>query len=269
LTLVSAPAGFGKSTLVTGWLAEMDFAEIHPAAAWLSLDEGDNDPVRFWTYVIAAIQAVDQEVGDEAREIIGSKISVEQLIESVLRDRIFFDESGGGATFSGGEPLAQPEFLQAVLLSCTEKGIHTVVDTCGYCDKNDLLKIAELVDLFLFDLKVVDSELHKRLTGVELEPILDNLETLAATGQPMWLRIPVVPGMTDRSETVERAVQLATQFPNIGKINLLPYHRTGYSKMSRLGEKAVSTRIESPSEECLRQLAKANSSLDVAITVGG
>ena len=118
-------------------------------------------------------------------------------MEEVLRDRVFYEESGGGVTFSGGEPLAQPDFLEALLEACRAASVHTAVDTCGFAPRERLLALAPLVDLFLFDVKLVDDARHLALTGVPAAPILENLRALAAVHANVWIRVPVVPGLTD------------------------------------------------------------------------
>jgi len=139
----------------------------------------------------------------EARQMIGRRMRVEQLVAEVLKDRIFFDESGGGVTFSGGEPLMQPEFLAQVLRACRAEQVHTALDTCGYAERDQLLELAGMCDLVLYDLKCLDDRRHQQQTGVSNQGILDNLEALAEQHANIWIRVPLIPGLNDQPEELE------------------------------------------------------------------
>ncbi|MCP4895486.1 MAG: glycyl-radical enzyme activating protein [bacterium] len=204
-----------------------------------------------------------------ARNIVGREITADALVTELLRDRIFFEESDGGVTFSGGEPLAQSDFLLKALQLCKHADLHTVVDTCGHGSHDTVLAVAELTDLFLFDLKAVDPTTHLRLTGVEIEPIFANLETLASRSARIWLRIPVVSGLTDSPDTIDTAITYANRFPNIERISLLPYHRTGIGKKPRLGLTEAANGFVAPHEETLLNLAANISNAGIAVTIGG
>lgn len=203
-----------------------------------------------------------------ARTIVGREVTPLELLAELVRDRVFYDQSGGGITFSGGEPLAQPDFVIESLEECKREDLHTAVDTCGFRDRETLISVAELTDLFLFDLKTIDPALHLRLTGVEVAPVLENLELLAAHGARIWLRIPIVPGLTDRTDTIDSAVAYAKRHSNIERISLLPYHRTGLGKQPRLGLVEPSNGFKPPSEEVLQRLAADAAASGVTVTVG-
>ena len=143
-----------------------------------------------------------------ARQVLGRDVSVGELLAEVLRDRPFFEESDGGITFSGGEPLRQPAFLISALEACKDAGLHTALDTCGYGCREDLLAAAELSDVVLFDLKHSEPRRHFEATGLPLEPILDNLRALCSLHGHVWLRLPIVPGFNDGHDDVERAAEL-------------------------------------------------------------
>lgn len=170
-----------------------------------------------------------------AREMVGRMMTPEEVLEEVLRDRIFFEESGGGATFSGGEPLAQPGFLRRCLEMCRRHEIHTTVDTSGQAATEDLLEVAGLTDLFLFDVKLMDDEGHRRLTGVSNRTLLGNLRVLAERHPRIWLRVPVIPGFTDTDANVNATASLAASLPGLERVCLLPYHRAGTGKLQRAG----------------------------------
>jgi pyruvate formate lyase activating enzyme len=167
-----------------------------------------------------------------ARRLIGRRMTMAEVIAAAERDRPFYDESGGGVTFSGGEPLAQPEFLLACLAEAKARGLHTAVDTCGAAPEAVVRRVAALTELILFDLKVVDPERHRELTGWRAEPILANLLLLDDLGAEVWLRLPLVPGYTDGSN-LEAVAGFARGLSHIRRLNLLPYHRLGADKRAR------------------------------------
>jgi len=168
-----------------------------------------------------------------AREMVGRRMTVDEVLEAVLKDRIFYDDSGGGVTFSGGEPLGQPAFLRELLEACRREGLHTAVDTCGHAPREDLLAAAAHTDLFLYDLKLMDDERHRRYTGVSNALVLENLAALAHSHANVRLRIPVVPGVNDDPENLQAAARLAASLPGVGPIDLLPYHDLGRHKATR------------------------------------
>lgn len=170
----------------------------------------------------------------EARQALGKRMSVEELMVELLRDRLFYDDSGGGVTFSGGEPLLQAEFLEAMLQRCHEEELHTAVDTSGFTSIAKLEAIVPWTDLFLFDLKHLDEELHLRLTGVSNKPVLENLRWLGEVHSNIWLRIPLIPGCTDDPSFLDAAAEFAAGLKGIRQVNLIPYHPTGVPKYQRL-----------------------------------
>jgi pyruvate formate lyase activating enzyme len=170
----------------------------------------------------------------EARQIAGRRYGVSEAMAEIEKDLIFFDDSGGGVTLSGGEPLSQPAFACALLAACRERGIRTAVETCGFAQPETFRAVASLADAILFDLKLVDGEKHRRYTGASNEPILANLEDAVASGRRVTVRIPVVPGINDTPEDVAAfAACLGRLRP--AAVELLPYHRTGADKYRRLG----------------------------------
>jgi pyruvate formate lyase activating enzyme len=169
----------------------------------------------------------------EALQIIGREVTVEDIIDEVEKDRIFFDNSGGGITISGGEPMMQPDFLNSLLTAAREKEIHTVVDTSGYAPAEQFQNIRDKVDLFFFDFKVWDDHLHREFTGVSNSLILENLSALSIQGSSIRIRIPVVPGFNDNGDSIENAARFLLNLPAIEGISLLPYHRIGTHKSRR------------------------------------
>ena len=170
-----------------------------------------------------------------ARQLVGREATVEEVIDDVLKDRVFFEESGGGVTFSGGEPLSQLPFLTRLLQEAQGHGLHRAVDTCGYAPREALLGLAPLVDLFLFDVKLPDDDRHRRATGLPSGPILSNLRALVEVHPAVWIRVPVVPGHTDAPEDVEAVAALVAGLGRPCPVSLLPFHATGAAKARRLG----------------------------------
>lgn len=172
-----------------------------------------------------------------AKRMAGRSVTVAELLEEVARDRIFFEESGGGVTFSGGEPLAQPAFLREALEACRSRGISTALDTCGYAARDDLLSAAALCDVVLFDLKGMDDARHRANTGVPASSIHANLTALAAAHPRVWLRIPLIPGRTDHPEELRAAAAFAASL-RLERVAILPYHALGAGK-TRLLERGA------------------------------
>lgn len=170
----------------------------------------------------------------EARQVAGKRVTLGEVVREIEKDVIFFDESGGGVTLSGGEPVAQPHFAEALLQACRDRGIHTVLETCGFAHPETFLRVALAADMVLFDLKLMDPARHKQYTGVSNRGILRNLEHLAERGRAVRVRIPVVPGINDSDED---AGQFSEYLKKLGirDIEWLPYHHIGVEKYRRLG----------------------------------
>jgi pyruvate formate lyase activating enzyme len=178
-----------------------------------------------------------QACPSEARQLVGETWTVEELLVEIERDQIFHDQSGGGVTFSGGEPLLQWGFVLESLRACGRVGIHRTVDTTGFASPRVLMQVAEETDLFLYDLKTLDPALHRRATGVPLRPILENLERLLEGGARVHVRLPLIPGISDGDEHIERAgVLLAGRSDHsVEAVHLLPFHRAARDKHQRFG----------------------------------
>lgn len=153
-------------------------------------------------------------------------------------DRSFYEHSGGGVTLSGGEVTAQPEAAINLLMACKREGLHTAIETCGYTKKDTFLRFAEVVDLFLFDIKHMDPERHAQLTGVRNEMILENLEMLLMKRANVKVRMPLLKGINDSEEEIRAVIDFLTpykDFKNFRGIDLLPYHKLGVNKYVQLG----------------------------------
>lgn len=208
-----------------------------------------------------------------ARELAGRWMTVEEVIAEVERDIPFYGASEGGerggVTFSGGEPLSQPDFLHALLVACRARGLHTAVDTSGFAPWPVLDRIRGLVDLFLYDLKVVDDARHRRYTGVSNRRILENLRRLSAAGHRIFLRIPLIPGVNDDPEAVHQALAFAATLPRIDRVDLLPYHATGLGKYERLDIPYALHETRPPSDERVAEIARAWERAGFAVKIRG
>lgn len=205
----------------------------------------------------------------KARQLAGTEVSVSEVLDEVLKDRVFFEESAGGVTFSGGEPLWQPEFLRGLLQACRDQGIHTVVDTCGMAPWSDLEAVAEETDLFLFDVKHMEDEAHRRLTGVSNRQILANLRRLGKTHRRIWVRVPVLAQVNDSAENLQATGELAAGLEGVEKVCLLPYHPLGEDKLRRMGRPEELEGVTRPTEGQLKAWGSLVEATGVSTLVGG
>ena len=190
----------------------------------------------------------------DAREICGKEYTVDEVMREILKDKVFYENSGGGVTFSGGECMLQIDFLEEILKACKQNGIHTAVDTAGHVPYERFERILPYTDLFLYDVKCFDSEKHKQYTGVGNELILENLKRLLATDKSVWIRIPIIPTVNDTEEEIRsiRSFLLSCGTPE--KVELLPYHAMGKHKYAAIGKEAQI--FSTPSEEKMMRLKK-------------
>lgn len=194
---------------------------------------------------------------NKAREILGFRTSAGSVMEEADKDRAFYLNSGGGITLSGGEPLWQPAFTCALLEAAKERGYHTAVETSGFASKEVAKTSFQNTDLILFDIKHMDSGIHKKLTGVPNEPIHENLRMAAGMlKKDIWLRLPLIQGINDSKEEISRAAQLAAELgERIQKVCLLPYHDLGISKLEAVGRSRREMEgYEAPSQEHMEEL---------------
>jgi pyruvate formate lyase activating enzyme len=204
-----------------------------------------------------------------ARELNGQEKTAAGLVEEVMADRIFFEESDGGITFSGGEPLFQYDFLRSVLESCRSAGLHTAVDTCGHAPGQHLIALAQVTDLFLYDLKFMDDSRHREYTGVSNRLILENLRALAASHSPIWLRVPVIPGINDTPEETDAMALFARSLPAIQMVCLLPYHRAGIGKFRQLKRDYRLPEVVPPEQAHMESIGERFRRLGLRVKIGG
>jgi pyruvate formate lyase activating enzyme len=193
----------------------------------------------------------------EARVLVGREATSQQLMEEIEKDLVFYEDSGGGVTFSGGEPLAQPAFLKTMLEMCRRKEIHTAVDTTGFGKLEDLLEVSASTDLFLYDLKLIDESEHRRFTGVSNKTILENLRVLSRRHSNIIIRIPIIPGVNDSEENLRRTGEFLSGFGGVREVNLLPYHKTGVEKYRRLRRTYSLPDLEPLDHETMKRMAEA------------
>jgi len=203
-----------------------------------------------------------------ARELAGHWMTVTEVLEEIEKDLIFYDESGGGVTFSGGEPLLQPLFLEALLDACAERRIHTVVDTCGFADRHLLRHLSGKAGMFLYDFKLFDPVKHEKYVGVPNDSILENLEALAQGGSTVIIRFPVIPGVNDGPEDVDQMTEFLASL-RLLDVHLLPYHRIGIDKYVRLGMGYRLPELEPPLPDRLQRIAQQFERKGFVVTLGG
>ncbi len=208
---------------------------------------------------------------NEARAVIGRLATVEDVFQAIAADALFYQESGGGVTLTGGEPLAQPQFAARILSKCRDAGFQTALDTCGYADWATAREVLRHVNLVLFDFKHMNPELHMRYTGVSNALILQNAENIHhEMSIPMRARITLVPGFNDSPENLEATAKfIADKLSNSIPVHLLPYHRFGEAKWERLDRKSETASIEIPGERQLAECCRIFESFGLATIIGG
>ena len=192
----------------------------------------------------------------EALMMCGSYKTVDDVMQVLLRDKPFYEQSGGGITISGGEPLMQADFAAELLKRCRDEGLHTAVDTAGHVPWESFEKVLPYTHLFLYDLKGLDSDKHKQATGVDQAVILRNLERLSNTGASIIIRIPVIPGYNDQIEDMTRMAQYLHELQGIECVELSPYHRLADGKLESLGQKSDMPEAVDLSPEAAQTLLK-------------
>jgi pyruvate formate lyase activating enzyme len=204
-----------------------------------------------------------------ALEQIGRLATVDEVLSLVEEDRLFYDQSAGGVTLSGGEPTIQPRFSQRLLQGCQERGIHTTIDTCGHAPWDAWEALLPYLDLILYDLKEIDPARHERYVGVSNELIVDNLRRLARTDKPVIVRRPVIPGYNDDEESIRALARFVQELGTVHEIDLLPYHRFGQGKYERLGMGYPMGDEPSMKEEDVGDLRDILESYGFQVKIGG
>ena len=197
-----------------------------------------------------------EECYAESKRIVGKEMTVEEVVEEIMKDSNFYKRSGGGVTFSGGEPLMQSDFLLEILKECKRLQINTAIETSGYANDDVIQEVARYLDLIYFDLKHIDSIKHKELTGVSNEKILENLKTLNDIKKSIIVRIPVVPMCNDDEDNIKGIAEFCVDLKSIVRIELLPYHNLGESKYKSINKEYDLEGLEKPTEEYMNNLCE-------------
>lgn len=198
-----------------------------------------------------------------ARSLTGKDYDIEELYKEINKDRLFYSMYGGGVTFSGGEPLTQPEYLTQIAKRCSDSGINVAIETCGCGDYNKFREALPFIDYVFFDVKHIDSEKHRELTGMGNEMILENLKHIADYGIPITVRTPIVPGYTDSIENVVGIANFIKDLPSVEEYELLKYHELGEPKYRALGREYQLKDVKPPTEDEMKVLIKAANELFV------
>ena len=204
----------------------------------------------------------------EKCETVGTLMTVEEIIREIIKDRVFYDESGGGVTFSGGEPLLQHEFLGELLVECRNRGIHTAVDTSGYANQTIIQNIANLSDLILYDLKHMNAALHLKYTLVSNELILSNLLWLDQNKKNVVIRFPVIPQINDYKENIDEMLDFLSCLKYIRKITLLPYHTIAAYKYQQFNISNKMEGIKAPGTNDIVVLKSEFESIGFDVSIG-
>lgn len=210
-----------------------------------------------------------QACPSEALSIVGKEMSVEEIIKEIGSDMAFYEESEGGVTFSGGEPLLQPDFLNSVLHECNERDLHTTLDTSGYASQETIDRIRDKVDLFLYDIKTMNDANHRKYTGVSNKPILRNLRRLAEKSSNIVISLPIVPQINDDEENILRTGEFVSSLHSINYVSLLPYHRTGIDKYKNTGRPYKLKRIQPPSGRKIDVIKERLEAFGLRVRIGG
>ena len=200
---------------------------------------------------------------------VGTKIFVDEVIAEVEKDWVFYEESGGGVTFSGGEPMLQLNFLYSILRECSRIDLHTAIDTTGYAPFKDFEKIYDVTNIFLYDLKLMDSNLHFDYCGIPNELIHENLKKLSSLGNKIVLRIPIIPSITDTEENISSMISFIDKLKNVREIDLLPFHSTAKSKYERMKKLNKVAEFVVPTNERMTELKNRFNQLGIPIKIGG
>jgi len=203
-----------------------------------------------------------------ALDVVGQSYTVPQLMVEIEKDRPFYEQSGGGVTLSGGEVMTHIDFVEELIEACQHQGISVVVDTCGYAPRENFTRIMEKVDLFLYDLKLLDDQEHRHYTGKGNGIILENLQMLSDCGQRINLRLPLIEGINTDDEHIQQVLHFIESL-TIDSINLLPYHHLGIGKYEKMNLEYPTEQFITPSDQRVEQIKHIFAQAKYKIKIGG
>ena len=204
-----------------------------------------------------------------ALTLVGEEREVKDILAIALQDRVYYEQSGGGVTLSGGEPLMQPDFAADLLTACREAGIHTALDSSLCCAADVLADILPLADLFLIDIKHMASSTHRQATGRGNEQILANAHAISEAGVPIIVRVPVVPSFNDSPAAIRAIAEFAASLRTLRHLELLPFHRLGEAKYEGLGNSPQTSHLEPMPRQRVAELAREARSAGISVKVAG
>ena len=189
--------------------------------------------------------------------LVGHEMTVDEVMEEVLRDKVFYETSGGGVTLSGGDPVVQYAFSRALLKQCKTVGLHTAIETAANSQWRTLASLLRVIDLIMMDIKLINPEKHENATGVSNKKILENAVHLSKTDKPLIVRVPIIPGVNDSTDEIEAIAKFIREFPNLQYLELLPFHRLGEGKYHALWLKYPASHLVTPTKDKMKELVKA------------
>ncbi len=233
---------------------------------WCHNPESQNQEIE---YIDKVNRGGHKQTLSTQQEKVGISYSVDEAMVEIEKDRIFYAESDGGVTFSGGEPCMQYEFLYALAKQCKKDAIHTALDTSGYCSKEQIESLCDVIDLFLYDIKLFNQKDHKRFTLVLNEVIQQNLKAISHKAKEIIIRIPVVPGITDSNDNVMSTISFLKTIEHVKRVDLLPYIRMGEDKYQRLNREYQYKEPLEPTQNQLDALKEQFEAAGYTIQIGG
>jgi pyruvate formate lyase activating enzyme len=205
----------------------------------------------------------------EALQMAGRTVTISEVMGALAKDKPFYQDSAGGVTFSGGEPLQQPGFLRGLLTQCCKQKLHTAVDTCGHAPFAEYEKILPLTDLFLYDLKIMDEGKHRLLTGVSNRLLIRNLQKLSQLARHLAIRVPLIPGGNDSAAAMAQLADFCASLPRRHPVHLLPYHRGGSAKNKRLGQVDPLPETRPPTPAAVQKIKEIFLKRKLTVKIGG
>lgn len=206
---------------------------------------------------------------DNAIELAGKSSSVEEVMKEIEKDEVFYETSGGGVTFSGGEPFMQTEFLEELAKECKSKGYHVAIDTSGMTDYKNIKRLIKYTDLILYDLKLMDNEKHKEYIGASNKIIIENLKKLGKEDVEIFIRLPLIRGINDSDDDIDKVIDLIKNIKNISQVNLLEYHSMGKEKYDRLDMDYILKGDEQPGANRIMEIEEKFKMEGLKTVIGG